>query len=199
MSGEIKVNYLLFDELRALLKGIDAARCSSPEQKRRHRLMVLVSFWHCLRASEVVGMTASNIRDGYIRVKRLKDSDDCNQPYVDLRNEPELADLDEYAGLDELSRTLKPRERLFPMTRIGFYNLMQRAGKLANLPLTKRHPHVLKHTGVMVAIKDGVHYARTRAGHRSLSSTGHYLDVHEDKANRAFKKTALMVKKLLEE
>lgn len=194
----IHVHYLTYPELRSLLAAIGTGRLE-PKLAQRYQLMVLVTFWHCLRVSEAIGIAGANIRDGYVSLDRLKRSEDCHQPYVDLRDDPELADLDEYAMLTELAATVKPKERLFEITRFGFYNLMQRAGKRAELPPHKRHPHCLKHTGVMAAIRDGVHYARKRAGHVSLSSTGHYLQLTDDKANRAFAKTARHLQTALEE
>ena len=60
-------------ELLALLACAKAAR-------KRDWLMILVGYWHGLRASEVVGLTAASIADGCVTVARLKGSMKTTQP-----------------------------------------------------------------------------------------------------------------------
>ena len=62
-------------ELLALLAAAKASR-------ERDWLMILVGYWHGLRASEVVGLTAGSIVDGHITVARLKGSLKTCQPLV---------------------------------------------------------------------------------------------------------------------
>jgi integrase len=56
------------DELVTLL-------AAAKKHSQRDYVMVLVGFYHGMRASEVCGLTAEHIRDGYIRVERLKGSE----------------------------------------------------------------------------------------------------------------------------
>lgn len=168
------MQYLTQLELKALLAAI-------PQQ--RHKLMVLVSYWHGLRATETISLTGRQIRGGYISVQRLKGSKKTVQPWV----KHEDPDLDEAALLGDLAKTLGSDERLFPISRFGFYQLMRRAGERAGLPPHKRHPHVLKHTCAMVAIEGGIHHTRQYLGHKSLSSTGAYLQVSDEQASAAFR------------
>lgn len=167
------MHHLTREELKSLLSEIP---------NERHRLMVLVTFHHGLRVSETINLTGADIRDGFVRVQRLKGSLRTTQPYAE---HPDPA-LDESKALAELSRTLKPREHLFPITRDGFAKLMLRAGQRAGLPRHKCHPHVLKHSIAMQTIKGaGIENVRQWLGHRSIASTGEYLRVSDEEAAKA--------------
>jgi integrase/recombinase XerD len=168
------MKHLSQDEIKALLREIP---------NERHKLMIRVAFLHGLRCSEVINLVKEDIRDGYVNVQRLKGSLKTVQPYV-IHPDPEL---DESAGLMKLFGTLKNGERLFQITRNGFYKLMQRAGSRAGIPAHKLHPHALKHSCAMVAInKVGIQSVRQYLGHKSLSSTGEYLKESDETASRAF-------------
>jgi len=145
--------------------------------------MFKVAFLHGLRVSELITLKRESIRDGYVTVQRLKGSNKTTQPFV-ASPDP---DLDEARELHELYNTLKPGERLFPMTRNGVYKLMQRAGSRAGIPAHKLHPHALKHSCAMVGIKNmGIHLVRQYLGHKSISSTGEYLKETDEAASAAF-------------
>jgi integrase len=157
-------------QLKALLAAIPDAR---------NRLMVLVAFNHGLRVSEVINLTGANIRDGYIKVQRLKGSLKTVQPYV---KHPD-PDLDESEGLEKLALTANPGEKIFPMTRFGADKLMRRAGSKAGLPAHLCHFHVLKHSVAAQSIqKAGVEHVRQWLGHKSIASTGAYLRVTDQAA-----------------
>jgi type 1 fimbriae regulatory protein FimB len=168
------MHHLTQDELKSLLKAI-----SQP----RHKLMVKVGFLHGLRVSELINLRKEDIRDGFVRVQRLKGSLKTTQPYV-KHPDPELSEAED---LSELYKHLGSNEKLFPMTRFGVYKLIQRAGTRAGIPAHKLHPHVLKHTCAMVGIDTmGIHMVRQYLGHKSISSTGEYLKETDEAASKAF-------------
>lgn len=173
------------DEIKSLVAEIE---------NPRWKLMVKVGFWHGLRVSEMCGtpvksgqpakpgMMRQNIRDHFVVVQRLKGSLKTVQPFV--QHQDPL--LDEYAELEELARTLGPKERLFPITRNGFYKVIQKAGMKAGIPRHKLHPHALKHSIAMQTIDEaGIQNVRQWLGHKSISSTGAYLRVSDAAASRA--------------
>jgi len=167
------VQHFTREELKSLLQAI-------PDDM--NRLMVLVSFWHGLRASETVGLTGANIRDGYVHVKRLKGSLETHQPFVS-HPDPLLNEKDK---LDELAKKVALDQRLFPMSRFQFYRIVNKAGKKAGLPIHKCHPHTLKHSIAMQTIKNaGIENVRQWLGHRSISSSGEYLRVDDETAAKA--------------
>jgi hypothetical protein len=65
-----------------LLKLLRAVR----DTRERDWLMILVAFWHWLRASEVLAITRENIRTGYLEVQRLKGSNKTRQALVEHDN-----------------------------------------------------------------------------------------------------------------
>lgn len=174
------MEHLSREQLLGLLAQAKAAR-------ERDWVLFLVAFWHGLRASEAVALTPENFVDGYLSVQRLKGSLRTVQPLVE--DESEL--LNERAAVEAwLARhkTLCPdaaRRRLFPISRVQFYRLMRRYGRLAGLPQHLCHPHVLKHSIAMQSIREaGIENVRQYLGHRSISSTGEYLKVSDQEASR---------------
>jgi integrase len=163
------------DELERVLEHAKAAR-------ERDWLMILVAFWHGLRASEVVALTKDNFADGFLTVKRLKGSLRTTQPLVE---HPDPL-LNERAALSDYLLKFAAGEPLFKVGRQHFWRLFQRYAAAAELPKHKRHPHILKHTIAMQTIHSaGVENVRQYLGHKSLSSTGAYLRVDDADAARA--------------
>lgn len=148
---------------------------------RRDHLMILVGFSHGLRATEVVRLTRDNFRDGFLTVQRLKGSKKTSQPL--LCNAEPL--LDERTAVAEYLATL-PGHKLFDISREQFWKIMQKHGEAADIPRHLRHCHVLKHTTGMTAIKGGIENARQYLGHKSIASTGAYLNVDDQAASKAF-------------
>jgi integrase len=143
--------------------------------------MFKVAFLHGLRVSEVINLTKEDIRDGYIKVQRLKGSEKTTHLFV----KSEDHEVDEAEGLQNLYSVLKPGELLFPMTRNGVYKLMQRAGKRAGIPAHKLHPHSLKHSCAMNLIDSiSIHELKEYLGHKSLNSTGMYLNPDEETVSK---------------
>lgn len=145
----------------------------------KHRLLVKIAFWHGLRVSEVINLTKENVRDGYLSVQRLKGSYKTDQPFM-TPDDPVLKYADE---LKQLTATMKPGERLFPITRRGIAKVIEREGTRAGLPRHKLHPHALKHSIAAQTIrKAGIENVRQWLGHKNMSSTGAYLRVSDDAA-----------------
>lgn len=162
-------------ELLSLLR---VAKSSST----RDWLMILVGYWHGLRASEVCGLTASSIADGCVTVARLKGSMRTTQPL------PEHADplLDLRGELVDYVRGMHPNQTVFPVTRIHFWRLMKKYSAAAGIPKRLGHPHILKHSLAMQTIKTaGIENVRQYLGHKSLASTGAYLKVDDLEASAA--------------
>lgn len=168
------VKYLTIDELQRLLAAVD---------NPRHKLMLKVAFLHGLRVSELIGLTTKNIQGDYLTVQRLKGSRKTSQP---LAGDPDQPLFNEVVELNELVLKLNPGDRLFPITRFGVYNLIRRAGKKAGINETKLFPHALKHSIAMSAINtSGIQFVRQWLGHKSIASTGYYLEATDDEAAKS--------------
>jgi integrase len=153
------------DELVALL-------AAAKKHSQRDYVMVLVGFYHGMRASEVCGLTTEHIRDGYIRVERLKGSEtNVQEAHPDV-----LAYATGKIGL------------LFGIKRRQFFNVVRKHCVTAGIPEHLAHPHTLRHTCCSLMLDGGakINEVQKRAGHRSLSSTGRYLIVSDAVASRAF-------------
>lgn len=168
------IQSLTRDELLGLL---GAAR----ERSERDWLIILITFWHGLRASEVIALTGDSFADGKLTVKRLKGS---------LKTEHELWThdnllLNERKGVFDFLQNLHGNQKLFPITRRRFHQIVRACGELAGIPKSKRHPHALKHTIAMFSIVSGIENTRQYLGHKSIASTGAYLRTSDQDAQRA--------------
>lgn len=160
-------------EILALL---EAARA----KRDRDWLMVLLAFSHGLRASEVVALRPDNFHKGKLIVQRLKGSELTDQPLIASENPL----LDAARGVFEFLRKVPGNQRLFPITRQRFWQIVQEHAKAAGIAKHKRHPHVLKHSIAMQTIeKAGIHKVKKYLGHKSIASTGKYLEVTDDQAS----------------
>lgn len=180
------MKYLSMDELKLMLRAI-------PEEKSWQRLMFLVAFWHGLRVSELVGrqrggqgpygLKGKDIQHGYVDVRRLKGSDHTVQPFV---FHPD-SELDEGTELMKLAARIGPEEPVFPISVRGVQYIMSEIMTRSGLNRKKMHPHVLKHTHAMQAIKAGIgiETVRSTLGHKSLASTGFYTRIPQDDAMKS--------------
>ena len=89
------MNHLSKQELEALL---EAAKVN-----HRDYVMIHTAYMHGLRASEIVGLTTSNVRDGFLIVQRLKGSLRTVQPASHV--------------LVDFVSNLAAGEKVFPLTR----------------------------------------------------------------------------------
>lgn len=163
------------DEIHAVLKAAKASR-------DRDWLMILLGYWHGLRASEVVGLTAGCLCDGHVTVARLKGSLKTTQPLISHADPL----LDELNGVIEFTRGMHANQKLFPISRVQFFRLFRQYAIAAGIAKRKAHPHILKHSIAMQSIKNaGIENVRQYLGHKSMSSTGAYLKKDDAEASAA--------------
>lgn len=173
------MQHFTLDQIKQIIEAVPTAcKGSSKLTAQRKQIMILVTFWHGLRASETCALRGENIKHGYVRTPRLKHSEKCSQPY---QYYPDPV-LDESAKLTLLSSQVDDRDLIFPMSRFGFNDFFKKAVIHAGLNPLLAHPHVLKHSLAMAIIGTGIKETQTRLGHKNLSSTGFYLDLSEEEA-----------------
>jgi integrase/recombinase XerD len=169
------VESLSKEQLSSLLSHAKSAR-------RRDWLMILVAYWHGLRASEVIAITVDDLKDGYLTVQRLKGSNKTVQQLVE-HSDPLL---NERVGLIDYTRGMLGNQKLFPICRQTFWSIVRRYAKAAEIPAHLAHPHILKHSIAMQSIHSaGIENVRKHLGHKSMSSTGEYLKVSDSDASNA--------------
>lgn len=163
------------DELRALLGAAKASR-------QRDFVMILVAYWHGLRASEVTNLTLENLRGNVLTVQRLKGSLKTVQPLIE---HPDSL-LNEKGALATYVRGMHTKQKLFPISRKQFWRIVRKHATTAGLPEHLRHPHMLKHSIARATIHEaGIENTRQWLGHKSMSSTGEYLRVSDADAGAA--------------
>jgi len=152
------------------------------ETRERDWLMFLVAYWHGLRASEVVKLQRTAVANGFLTVHRLKGSDTTTQPLVEDENPL----LNERASLETLARSTPSTSLMFPFSRVHYFRLFRQYAKRAGVPEHKRHPHTLKHSVARHHIDEmGIQNLKKYLGHKSLASTGKYLEVDDEEASAA--------------
>lgn len=163
------------DELRALLTVARAKR-------ERDWLMILVAYTHALRATEVLSLQRCDLYDGYIVVQRLKGSEKTVQPL--LENDDPL--FSEKEALLDYALKSTPGQPIFKLTRQRFWQIVREHGTSAGIAEHKLFPHALKHTIGRELIENvPINKVQKYMGHRSMASTGKYMDVTDEEASSA--------------
>lgn len=168
----MKMAYLSEDQLRSFLMSVS---------NENHYLMFLTAYWHACRVSEILSLTPESVKDGYLNLNRLKGSNATVQPLV---YHPDSL-LDEKTRMMTYAQTVKPGQKLFPLTRFKVDKLMKRYGAKAGIPRPLCHAHVLKHSLAKHMLKRGADLPTIQQylGHKSLSSTGEYLKSNDIEAS----------------
>jgi site-specific recombinase XerD len=181
------MTYLAPEELLAVLK---AARARSV----RDWAMILLSYRHGLRASEVCGLklAEADLKSESLSIRRLKGSLHTVQPLYRHKGQPLL---DEANALRAWLRTRNGDGSDFLFTsqkggrlhRSQFFRLFQGHAEAAGLPPEKRHPHALKHSLASHLVAGNVNLALVKQclGHKAIGSTMKYVAVSDRQASQA--------------
>ena len=145
----------------------------------RHRdaTIVLVTFRHGLRASELVDLRWDQVdlEHALLHVRRLKNGSPATHPLTgkELRALRRLQ-----REQDTKSPFVFTSERGTPFTKRGFQGMVERAGKAACFDM-KIHPHMLRHACGFKLANDGVDTRTIQAylGHKSIQHTVRYTEL----------------------
>jgi len=156
--------YLTEDEVERIIK---SASCD------RDRCMILMAYTHGLRVSELVGLQwrQLDLDAGHIRVLREKQGADSVHP---LRGR-EVRLLRKLRRAQPIgSRFVFVTGRAMPMTRNGFYKLLEKAGTAAGIDDV--HPHLLRHGCGFRLVNQGLDTLSLAAylGHKNVQNTQRY-------------------------
>jgi len=158
---------------REVVKLIEAAKGNRWGQ--RDSTMILLTFRHGLRVSEVCGLQWSDVEfeTGNLHLRRAKGGATSTHPLLG----------EELRALRALKREAKSpfifvSERNAPFSTAGFAKLIERAGIEAKLPF-KAHPHMLRHACGFALANKGTDTRTLQAylGHRSIQSTVRYTEL----------------------
>jgi type 1 fimbriae regulatory protein FimE len=160
----------------------------------REWCMVLLGYKHGLRASEVTALTLDDIdlRNGSIRIGRLKGSLQTIQTLSDHRGEPLLSEIKALRQWlkkrrDDSSDALFNSQKGGRLDRSQFYRLFAAIAADAGMPLEKRHPHCLKHSIASHLVSANVNLAlvKQQLGHKAIGSTMRYISTSDQQASKA--------------
>ena len=158
---------------REVEKLIGAARGNRNGQ--RDAAMILMTFRHGLRASELCELQWSDVQfdSGTIYIRRAKSGTPATHPLLG----------DELRALRALRRQSKSpyifvSERGAPFSVIGFRALVKRAGVSAGLPFLV-HPHQLRHACGYALANKGTDTRTLQAylGHKNIQHTVRYTEL----------------------
>lgn len=165
------IKWLSVDECRRLF-------AAAKKRSRRDHALLLVSYRHGLRASEVGLLVREdvNLAANRLRFRRLKGSLDAEHP---LRPD-EAAAIRTYlrSRRDPLPYLFLSRKRN-GITRYTLDDLMKRYGAVAKLATDRRHFHVLKHSIAVHLLNaaEDVAFVKDWLGHRDIQNTMAYAQL----------------------
>ena len=174
---------LTYDELIEVLREAKA-------HSLRNWCMCLLAFSHGMRASEVCRLRTGDLKDGHIRIKRLKGSNATTHQLIPHKGQPLL---DEVKAIKRwlAERPTDAGDALFPSNKGGcmsatqFYRIYRAIAEECGLPANKCHPHTLKHTTCTMLVRTDMNVAKVQAfvGHAAIASTMKYVTVTDAEAS----------------
>ena len=154
---------------------MEAARKN--REGHRDALMILMTYRHGLRASELCDLQWSQIElaPGVIHVRRVKNGNPATHPLTGK----------ELRALRKLQREAPTSAFVFvsmrgtPFTVSGFRRMLERAAAEAGMEALKIHPHMLRHAADYQLANQGTDTRTIQAylGHRNISNTVRYTEL----------------------
>jgi integrase len=147
-------------------------------QGGRDALMVLLTYRHGLRASEVVDLRWEQVdfKSASLHVRRVKNGTPSTHPLTGR----ELRELRQHQRASAKSPFVFVSDRGAPFSAPGFSRMIERAGKAANLGI-KAHAHMLRHACGYKLANDGIDTRALQAylGHRNIQNTTRYTALRD--------------------
>jgi integrase len=152
--------------------------------------MILVCFWHGLKASDLVSFQRDAIADGYLRIRGRDGSDRIEHLLV----EHPVPLLNEKDALIQFARQAEPGVPIFNVCRRRVDQLMKRYCAQAGIPAHLAHTQTLRHTVARLSIESGgIEYARRWLGHKSRTSIYEYAKAVENNHEEAGQEELLSI------
>ena len=151
----------------------------------RDATMILITFRHGLRVSELVALRWEQVdlKQGLLHVRRRKNGLPSTHPLRGV----ELRALRKLEPQNTAGAYVFVSERKAPLTDSAFRKIVARAGEAANIGLPV-HPHMLRHSAGFKLANDG---QDTRAiqqylGHKNIQHTVAYTQLSPERFNNFF-------------
>lgn len=177
--------YLKEDELKSLL---DAPR------RFRDRLIIKLMYETGMRVGELAALTIGDVdlESGEITIQRAKRHEEGRKvPIVSSWTKSMLRD---YIGTRKNRKDpLFMSNKRGPLSRRQVERLVSNYAEEAGIDKDKRHPHVLRHTHAVHALKSGIDLRtlQQNLGHSSIEVTAIYLTMDIDDRKEQYSKHPL--------
>ena len=177
--------YLKQDELKALLEA---------PRRMRDRLIIKLLYETGLRVGELAALTIGDVdlEAGEITIQQAKRHKEGRK--VPLVNSWTKSMLRDYIGSRKMRRDpLFVSNKRGPLSRRQVERLVANYGARIGLDKDKRHPHVLRHTHAVFALKSGIDLRtlQQNLGHSSIEVTAIYLTMDIDDRKEEYSKHPL--------
>ncbi len=176
--------YLKENELKALLE--------APENLRDH-LILRVLYVTGMRVGELCALRVGDVDldEEAITIQRAKRHKEGRMVPIPDRSTKML--------LNQQMLGRGKKEPLFPSQKGGFLStrqverLVYRYAKEVGIDEDKRHPHVLRHTHAVMALRSGIDLRtlQLNLGHSSINTTAIYLTMDIEERSRQYREHAL--------
>ncbi len=179
--------YLKEDELKALLEA---------PRRMRDRLIIKLLYETGMRVGELTALTIGDVDldAGEITIQEAKRHEEGRKvPLVDGWTRTMLRD---YIGTRKMRKDpLFVSNKRGPLSRRQVERLIEKYGQAVGLDRDKRHPHVLRHTHAVHALKSGIDLRtlQQNLGHSSIEVTAIYLTMDIDDRKEEYAKHPLPV------
>jgi len=177
--------YLKQDELKALLEA---------PRRMRDRLIIKLLYETGMRVGELTALTIGDVdlESGEITIQQAKRHEEGRK--VPLVNSWTKSMLRDYIGTRKNRRdSLLVSNKRSPLSRRQVERMISKYGESIGLDKDKRHPHVLRHTHAVYALKSGIDLRtlQQNLGHSSIEVTAIYLTMDIDDRKEQYSKHPL--------
>src|SRR4030066_844472 len=177
--------YLKQDELKALLEA---------PKRMRDRLIIKLLYETGMRVGELCSLTIGDVdlESGEITIQEEKRQEKGRK--VPLVNSWTKSMLRDYIGSRKIRKDpLFVSNKRGPLSRRQIERLVAKYGEAIGLEKDKCHPHVLRHTHAVYALKSGIDLRtlQQNLGHSSIEVTAIYLTMDIDDRKEEYSKHPL--------
>lgn len=160
----------------------------------RDRLIIKLLYETGMRVGELTTLTIGDVdlEAGEITIQEAKRHEEGRK--VPLVNSWTKSMLRDYIGTRKIRRDpLFVSNKRGPLSRRQVERLIEKYGQIVGLDKDKRHPHVLRHTHAVHALKSGIDLRtlQQNLGHSSIEVTAIYLTMDIDDRKEEYSKHPL--------
>jgi integrase/recombinase XerC len=144
----------------------------------RDRLLLTLCYEHGLRISEALALTPARVQRDFL----------CTRPLKDGRTTTQRLSASTAQLWASVTATLAPSALIFPFSRMWASVIFHRAAEAAGIQLAPRQGiHTLRHSCAhrLLDTGAGLTVVQRKLGHRSLASTGVYLEADDAAVDHA--------------